>query len=142
LKFSVSHATVASEPGYAHVTEAVWGSPHACLLDVLRDDLLDPPRAELAVSLRLEEPAVLGVGGDVRSQRSGEGLAEKDEAVLAAFAEIDADLARFEIHVSDKHVAEFADPDARVEEQPQHQGVLHVLGTIHNLIEAAELLTG
>ena len=34
------------------------------------------------------------------------------------------------------------DPDARVEQQPQHQGVLHVLGLVHGLVELAELVGG
>ena len=44
--------------------------------------------------------------------------------------------------MGDLDVAQFRDPNARVEEEPQHQGVLHVLGGIHCLVELAELVGG
>ena len=67
----------------------------------LDDDLLDPSRAELAMPLGLEEPSVVRVGSDVRSQGGGEALAEQDVAILAAFALVDPDLAGFEVNIGD-----------------------------------------
>ena len=97
---------------------------------------------ELAVPLGLEEPPVVGVSSDVGSQGGGEGLAEEDVTVLAAFALVDPDLAGFDINFGNSDVAEFTDPDRREEQEPEHQGVLDVLGTIDDLIEPAELLGG
>ena len=82
------------------------------------------------------------VGGDMRSQGGGEGLAKEHVAVLRAFALVDPDLAGFEINFGDSDVAEFTDSHRREEQEPQHQSVLHVLGTIHDLIEPPELVGG
>jgi hypothetical protein len=124
------------------MAEGVRGRPDASLFGVLGDDLLDPSRAELAMPLGLEEPAVMRVGSDVRSQGSGEGLAKEHVPVFRAFALVDPDLAGFDINFGDSDVAEFTYPHRRVEEQPEHQGVLNVLGTIHDLIEPAEFVGG
>ncbi len=40
----------------------------------------------------------------------------------------------FDINFGDSDVAEFTNSHGGVEEQPEHQGVLHVLGTIDDLI--------
>ena len=37
---------------------------------------------------------------------------------------------------------QLADPNARVEQEPQHQGVLDVLRLVHRLVELAELVGG
>ena len=85
LKLSISQATECRVSQVIAWCRKVCGvALHASLLGVLGDDLLDPPRAELAVPLGLEEPAVMRVGGDVRSQSRGEALAEEDVAVLAS----------------------------------------------------------
>ena len=101
LKLGISQARVPGQPGDRLVPEGVRGRLDPRLLGVLGDDLLDPPRAELAMPLGLEEPAVVRVGGDVRSQGRGEGLAEEDVAILGALALVDPDLAGFEINVGD-----------------------------------------
>ena len=46
------------------------------------------------------------------------------------------------INIGDSDVAEFTDPHSREEQEPQHQGVLHDLGMVHDLIEPPELLSG
>ena len=58
---------------------------------------------------------LLRVGGDVRPQGGGEGLAEEDVAVLAALALVHPDLAGFEINFGDSEVAEFTDPHRETE---------------------------
>ena len=72
----------------------------------------------------------------------GEGLAEEDVPVLRPLALVDENLAVFQVHVGDLDAAQFRDPDAGVEQQPQHQGVLHVLGGVHSLVECPELVGG
>ena len=72
----------------------------------------------LPCRLGLEDPSIVRVGCDVGSQRRGEALAEQDVAILAALAQVDPDLAGFEVNIGDSEVAEFADPHRRVEEQP------------------------
>lgn len=42
----------------------------------------------------------------------------------------------------DLDVAEFADPNAGIEEQPQHQTVLNVIGSINDLVEPPEVVLG
>ena len=37
-------------------------------------------------------------------------------------------------------VAKFADPDHRVEQEPKHEGMLHVVGLVHDLVEQAEVI--
>ena len=106
------------------------------------DNLLDTACRELAVSLSLEDPAVIRVGGDVRPKGSGEAFPEEDVSILASFSQIHSDLAGFEINIGDSEVAEFTHPHSREEEQPQHQSVLDILGTVHDLIKAAELVGG
>ena len=82
LKLGVSQALVPGQPGDRLMAEGVRGRLDSRLLGVLGDDLLDPSRAELAVPLGLEEPAVMGVGSDVRSQGGGEGLAKEHVPVF------------------------------------------------------------
>ena len=65
--------------------ERVRGRLDACLLGVLGDNLLDPPRAELAMPLGLEDPTVMRMGADMRSQSRGEALAEQNVAILLPF---------------------------------------------------------
>jgi hypothetical protein len=77
---------------------------------------------------------------NVGPQCRGEGLAEQDVPVLAALPLFDPNLAVLQINIGDHHVAQLRDPDHRVEEQPQHQGVLNILGPIHDAVEAAELI--
>jgi len=67
LKLSVSQAAVPGQPCDRLVPEGVRGRFDACLFGVLGHDLLDPPGAELAMPLGLEEPAVSRVGSDVGS---------------------------------------------------------------------------
>ena len=90
--------------------------------------------------LRLEEPPVFGVGRDMGLEGSGEGLAKKDIAILAALALIHEDFAVFQIDVADLDATKFADADSRIECQPQHQGMLDVFRLVHHLVELAELV--
>jgi hypothetical protein len=78
----------------------------------------------------------------MRSQGGGEPFAEQHEAVFAPFAQVHTDLAWFVIYIGDSEVVEFTDSHGGVEEQPDHQGVLNVLGTIHDLKEPPELVGG
>src|SRR5271157_4266994 len=142
LKLGVGKTRVPGQPGYALVPESVRSRLDASLFGVLGDDLLDTACRELAVSLGLEEPAVLRVGTDVRPQGCGEGLAEQHVPVFRAFALVDPDLAGFDINFGNSDVAEFTDPHRCEEQEPQHKGVLHILGTVHDLIEPPELLSG
>src|SRR5271166_6984193 len=82
------------------------------------------------------------VGCYVGSQGGGEGLAKEHVPVFRAFALVDPDLAGSDINFGDSDVAEFTDSHRRVEEQPEHQGVLDILGTVYDLIEPPELLGG
>src|ERR1700728_847147 len=90
--------------------------------------------------LRLKDPSIVRVGCDMGSERRGEGLAKQDVSVFAALAVMSSDLAGFEINIGDSEVAKFTDPDAGIEEQPQHQRMLDILGTVHDLVEASELV--
>ena len=92
--------------------------------------------------LGLEEPAVMRVGSDMRSQGGGEGLAKEHVPVFRAFALVDPDLAGFDINFGDSDVAEFTYPHRREEQEPEHQSVLDILGTVYDLIEPPELLGG
>ena len=56
-----------------------------------------------------EQPTVVLVVGDVSSQGRGEGLAEQNEPVLAAFALIDPYFAVLQVHVGDFDFTEFGD---------------------------------
>src|SRR5271165_1653106 len=82
------------------------------------------------------------VGSDVRSQGGGEGLAEQYVPVFRALALVHPDLAGFDINFGDSDVAEFTYPHRREEQEPQHKSVLDILGTVHDLIEPPELLSG
>lgn len=120
LKLGIGETRVPGQPSDCLVPKSVRGCFDASLFGVLADDLLDPPRAELAIPLRLEVPTIMGVGCDVRSQCRGKVLAEQNVSVLAALALVDPNFAGFEVHLGDHYAAEFGDPHTRVKEQPQH----------------------
>src|SRR5208337_2718869 len=82
------------------------------------------------------------VGSDVRSQGGGEGLPKEHVPVFRAFALVDPDLAGFDINFGDSDVAEFTYPHRREEQEPEHQSMLNVLGTVYDLIEPPELVGG
>src|SRR5208337_1150898 len=92
--------------------------------------------------LGLEEPAVIRVGCYVGSQGGGERLAEQHVTIFTALALVHPDLAGFDINFGDSDVAEFTDSHCCEEQEPEHQGVLDILGTIDDLIEPPELLGG
>src|SRR5687768_12290869 len=79
--------------------------------------------------------------GNMCLERHGEGLAEQDVAILAALPLIDSDLAVLQVHIGNLHVAQLADPESSEEQQPKHQSVLHIVGTIHDLIAAPKLVS-
>ncbi len=118
LKLGIRQTTVPGQPGDRLVPKRVRGRLHASLFGVHGDNLLDTTCRELAVSLSLEDPTVMRVSCDVRSQRRGEAFAEQDVAILRAFSQIDPDLAGFKINIGDSEVAEFRDSDSRVEQEP------------------------
>src|SRR5271157_1174199 len=82
------------------------------------------------------------MGSDVRSQGGCEGLAKEHVPVFRAFALVDPDLAGFDINFGDSDVAEFTDSHCCEEQEPEHQSMLNVLGTVYDLIEPPELLGG
>ena len=96
----------------------------------------------LPCRLGLEQPPIVRVGGDVGSQGGGEGLTKQHVAILGALALVDPDLTGFDINFGNSDVAEFTYPHRREEQEPEHQGVLNFLSTIHDLIEPAELVSG
>jgi hypothetical protein len=59
LEFGVGQAGVAGKPGECLMPERMGCGLDARLLGLLLDDLLDPPRGELAVPPGLEEPTVV-----------------------------------------------------------------------------------
>ena len=50
------------------------------------------------------------------------------------------DLAGFKVHVGHHHAAQLGHSHPGVEQQAKHQGVLHVIGLVHDLVEAAEVV--
>src|SRR5271157_525412 len=82
------------------------------------------------------------MGSDVRSQGGCEGLAKEHVPVFTALALVYPDLAGFDINFGDSDVAEFTDSHCCEEQEPEHQSMLNVLGTVYDLIEAAELVSG
>ena len=83
LEFGISHARMAGQPSNALVPESVGRGVYPCFLGIMFDDLLHPPGRELAISTGLKQPAIVGMGGDVRPQGSGKPLSEQDISVLA-----------------------------------------------------------
>ena len=61
---------------------------------------------------------------------------------MRALALVDPDLAGFEVNVGDPMLQSSLTLTAVKNKQPQHQGVLDILGSIDDLIEPAELLGG
>jgi hypothetical protein len=82
------------------------------------------------------------MGGDVGSVGRGKRLAEQHEPVLATLALVDPDFAVLQIYVGHFDVAQFGHPDGGIEHQPQHQGVLNVVGLIHHPVESPETVGG
>ena len=68
------------------MAERVGRALDASLLGIQLNQLLYSSGAELPATAGLEQPAVLGVGGDVGSQGGGERLAEQDVPILAALS--------------------------------------------------------
>ena len=77
---------------------------------------------------------------DVRLQRRGERPPEQNDSILTSLALVDPDLAVLKVHVGDLHVAQFADTNTGEEQKTQHQCALHIVRSIHELIEASELI--
>jgi len=142
LKLGVGKARIAGQPCDALVPEGMGRGLDPGLLRILLDDLLDPSRSILPIPLGLEQPAIPWMGGNVGAEGRGEGLAEQNKPVLAALPLVDPDLAVLQVHVGDFDVAEFRHPDGGVEHQPQHQGVLHIVGLIHHAVESPEAVGG
>jgi len=142
LQFGIGQAAVPGEPCNTLVPEGVGSGFHPGLFGIFLDDLLNPPGGEFAVPPRLEEPAVVRVGRDMGSQGRGEGLAEENVAVLAAFALIDKDFAVLQVDFGHFNPAQLAHPDPGIEDQPEHEGMLNIFGSIHDLIEPAKLISG
>lgn len=140
LKLGIGQTRVSGQPGDRLMSEGVRCRLGACLLGILLDDLLHPAGGKPRGPFRLEEPTVAGVGGDVRPDRCGEALAEQHVAILAALSLVHPDLAGVQVNIGHLDVAEFGDSDGRVEQEPQHQGMLNILGPIHDQVEAAELV--
>lgn len=140
LEFGISQSAVPGEVGDRLVTEGMGRCPYPRFFGVQAHDLLHSPGAVFGVPAGLEEPSVVGMGGNVGSQGSGEAFPEEDVAVLAALSLLDPDLAGFEVHSPNLDPAQFAHPDPGVEEQPEHQAVLDVVRPAHHLVEPPEIV--
>ena len=139
LKLGICQPGVPSQPSNTLVPERVRRGRDASLFRIHFDDLLDAPRRVFGVAAGLKQPPVVGVGGDVCSQCRAERLAEQNESVLVALPGIDADLVVLKVDVADLDATEFADTHCRLEQKSEHQCVLHIIGTVHSLIKAAEI---
>jgi hypothetical protein len=80
------------------------------------------------------------MGSNVRPKGRGECLAEQDIPILRPLALVDENLAILKVDLGNLDPAQLRNPDAGVEDQPQHDGVLDIFGPIYNLVETAELV--
>ncbi len=140
LQFGIGHPTVPGQPSDALMPKGMGRGLDSGLLRIFLGDLLHPPGSELAVPSGLQEPAILGMGCDMGSQGSGEGLGEQDIAMLAALALVDENLAVLQVNLGNLNPAQLRNLDPGVEHQPQHDCVLNVFGPIHNLVEMPEFI--
>lgn len=84
LKLCISQPAVPGEVGDRLVAEGVGHCPYPRFFGVQPHDLLHPPGAAPDVPAGLEQPSVVGMGGDVGPQGSGQASPEEHVAVLAA----------------------------------------------------------
>ena len=93
LKLSIRHAAVPSQPRNCLMAEGVGRSLHTGFLGVLLDDLPDPACRVFASPASLKQPTVVGMSRNVGPQGCGKALAKQNVTILAAFSQIDPDLA-------------------------------------------------
>jgi hypothetical protein len=105
LKLGIRQAAMPGQPSDRLVPEGVRGRLDPSLFGVLRDNLLDPPGAELAVPLCLEDPPIVRMSAHMRPKGSGEAFPKEDVAILRALAQVHPDLAGFDINIGDSEVA-------------------------------------
>lgn len=140
LKFSVCHSRVPSQPSDGLVAEGVRSGFYFGFLGIHLDDLLHSASAVLARSLGLEEPSIFRMRSNVSAKCSGEGLAEQNISILAPLSLTHEDFADLKIHIIDLDIAEFTHPHSREKEKAQHQRVLNVIGSIHDLVKVEKLI--
>ena len=140
LQFSIGQPAVSSQPCDALMPKRVRGGCDASLFRIELDDLLNTPSCVLRVASSLEQPAIVGMSGDMGSQGRGEGFAEENVTVLVPLPAIDPNLVILKVDVADLDAAQFTDSHGSLEQQPQHQGVLHVIGPVYEFVEAAEVI--
>jgi len=79
-------------------------------------------------------------GVHVQGEGLGEGGRERDEAILAAFAEVDPDAVGVEVDVVQAQCDELGDPDPGVEQRLDQHDVAGAAGLPHRLVVAADLV--
>ena len=141
LKLGIGKTRVSGQPRYSLVPERVWVALTPASSAYL-DTICWTRRVENLPCLGSERASGYAGGQRYAFSAPWRRTCRTARTCLSSLCLVDPDLAGFDINFGDSDVAEFTDSHRRVEEQPEHQGVLDILGTIDDLIEPPELLGG